>query len=132
VVTAALREQVVGAGAELLVEVGADAREDLGLVGAAVHEQVERAAEEVDLPLELRDARVDGRRLLLIHGARVTASTGEVDSNGDVVGERIRRIGTAVEPPRYRERPGLDARLTAAGADVAAVAAVRRMLRVRP
>lgn len=55
---------------------------------------------------------------------RPTASTGEVDGNGDIVGI-LERIGTAIDPGPYVERPGLDDRLRDAGADVLGV---RRML----
>lgn len=62
--------------------------------------------------------------------AVVTNSAGDVDTNGELVGltdDLLARIGTAAEPGRYLERPGLDERLAAAGADVGAV---RRMLRL--
>jgi hypothetical protein len=61
---------------------------------------------------------------------RVTSSTGNVDTDGDVVGlllGRVRSNGTALDPGAYVERDGLDERLAAAGADVAGV---RRMLGV--
>lgn len=57
---------------------------------------------------------------------RVTSSTGDVDLDGALVG-LVARIGTAPDPGHYRERPGLDDRILAAGADVAAV---RRLLGV--
>jgi hypothetical protein len=60
--------------------------------------------------------------------ARVTSSHGDVDPNGDISGELVRRIGTAVDPGPYLERPGLDERIAGAGADVGQV---RRLLRVQ-
>lgn len=58
---------------------------------------------------------------------RVTSSTGEVDRDGEIVGELVERIGTARDVGRYCERPGLDERLIGAGVDPAPL---RRMLGV--
>ena len=56
----------------------------------------------------------------------VTNSAGDVDTNGDLVDELCKRVGTCPER-RYSERPGLDEPIRRAGADVDAV---RRLLRV--
>ena len=60
---------------------------------------------------------------------RVTNSTGNIDSNGDIVGELAQRLAATRGPleGRYTERVGLDARIRETGADVATV---RRLLRV--
>lgn len=57
----------------------------------------------------------------------VTSQAGDVDRNGELVGSLVRRIGTAIDPGKYVERPGLDDRIREAGADPACV---RRMLRL--
>lgn len=64
------------------------------------------------------------------HGASVSCSTGNVNTEGKIVGlllGRVSRCGTSLDPGRYVERAGLDERIVAAGGDVAAV---RRLLRV--
>lgn len=58
----------------------------------------------------------------------IVAQSGDIDLDGELVGSLVERIGTALDPGRYLERPGLDERIGFAGADVAGV---RRMLGVR-
>jgi hypothetical protein len=57
--------------------------------------------------------------------AAPSSSTGDVDRDGEVVGELAidlcDRIGTAVDFGPYIEKPGLDDRIAAAGADIASV-----------
>lgn len=64
------------------------------------------------------------------HAGRVTNSTGNVNTEGEIVGlllGRVSRCGTTLDPGRYVEREGLDERIAAAGADVDGV---RRLLRL--
>lgn len=57
----------------------------------------------------------------------VAAQSGDVDRQGELVGSLVERIGTARDPGRYIEKPGLDERIAGAGANVAGV---RRLLGV--
>lgn len=65
---------------------------------------------------------------------RVTNSTGNINRDGEILG--YRGTGTATDPGRYRERPGLDERLSTSTVAVTPeladeqLAGVRRLLGV--